>query len=140
MADVLALMDRVSRMSDLYRGLAGTLLARAQVLHRAGSLDDAAFASVRRSSDDLILQASDMLVELDEVLAQSLAAPLARVERATVELKAAETRIAAVTDVVEAALTIAAAAAAVAVFVAAPGLPNASAAVEAVAKAAKSVT
>ena len=140
MTDVLAMTDRVFRLSSSYRALAGRLLARAVELHRAGQLDDAELASVRRSSDDLIVKASDMLVELDDALAQRLALPLAQVERATGELKTAGERIAQVTDIVTAVLGVTAAAAAVAAFVGAPGMPSASAAVSAIAAAVKMVT
>jgi hypothetical protein len=137
MTDVSAMTERIFRLSVSYRVLAGRLLARAAELHRAGELDDAAFAAVRRGSDDLLVKASDMLVELDDALALRLTAPLRQIEQATGELKAAGERIAQLTDVVTAVLGVAAAAAAVAVFVGAPGAPNASAAAEAVAAAVK---
>jgi hypothetical protein len=140
MSDVQAVTDRVFRVSNSYRALAGRLLARGAELHRAGELDEAAFASIRRSSDDLLMQASDMLVDLDDALAQRLSAPLTSIEQATGELKMAGERVAQVTDIVSAALGVVAAAAAVAVFVGAPGVPSASAAVSAIAAAVKTFT
>jgi hypothetical protein len=54
--------------------VAGLLLNQAQVLRSAKKLDDAGFESVHVACQHILARASDMLVTLDDALAQRLAA------------------------------------------------------------------
>jgi len=140
MANVQATVQRVMAVSQTFREVSGVLLSEAQKKHASSALDDAGLAKVREAYRKTLAQASDMLVDLDDALAQSLDVPLGQIEQATKKLKESEEAIAKAATLMNVALKVAEAAAAVALLVGAPTPAGAAAAVAAIGDAISAAT